>query len=242
MKISCRSNLLLLCAALLSGCLDYAETWTLAADGSGTIRIACSPSSAWNHSDGTSAWLDSQLCFAPPLHAVSQACVRSGLTLISSSVTRQPPRIALLFSFDSIRQVSRCSLFADRLLQISRGRRRITFLHKLQTTESILPSVYGHSWSPAWLENSSVEFRVNFPGPVIDAEGAERHGRYVSHRTNLSRLFSTDKLLIIATAHTASPWWQRLAAGLLVCLLPAVIVVMFVIRYYRNKRLYDSAS
>ena len=222
-----------LAAVLLAGCIDYSEVWSLHPDGSGTISITCSPSSDWHQKANSSNWLQTVQFFMPPFHSISQACARSGLSLVTCSLQRQTPSLSIVFAFDSIRQVSRCSLFADRLLQISPGRNRITFLHKLHTTETILPSPNGHPWSPAWLENSSVAFRIVFPGSVMQVEGAVPHGRYVVHKTDLNKIFSGDQLLIIATARISRPAWFWPGCVLLVCLLPIGLYVL--IRFSRAR-------
>jgi hypothetical protein len=206
---------------ILAGCVQYTEEWTFDRDGRGTIRITCEPSEQWKENTQSTNWLHTVQFFIPPYRSLSQECARAGLRILECTVHRTEPLITIVFAFDRLQQVSGCSLFADRLLQWRWGynRRTMTFLHKLHTTASILPTVNGHRWHPDWLTDGSVELRIALPGIITDVEGAELIDEYVVRRTTLTELFDHDSLLIMATARKPFPWF------LIVCIVLTALIV-----------------
>jgi hypothetical protein len=233
-----RVCIILACILLFTGCVKYTEEWTFDRLGRGTIRITCEPSEEWKMNAQSTNWLHTVQFFIPPYHSLSQECARSGLRILECTVHRTEPLITIVFAFDRLQQVSRCSLFADRLLQWRWGykRRSMTFLHKLHTTASILPTANGHRWHPDWLTDGSVELRIAFPGNVTEVEGAELEDKYVVRRTSLTELFDNDSLLIMVSARKPFPWF------LVICILLTALMVPAGIYFILRRRLKRSLS
>ena len=221
--------LLTILAVLFSGCIRYREEWTFDRHGRGTIRITCEPSTEWKEQTQSTNWLNTVQFFIPSYHSLSQECAQSGLQILECSVHRTEPVITIVLAFDRLQQVSRCSLFSDRLLQWRWGyrRRKMTFLHKLHTHASILPAVNGSSWHPEWLSDGSVSLRFTFPGKVTEVEGAVANNNYITRDSTLTELFDGDNLLFMATARTRIPWYLIFIPVCMALLVLTVICFLF---------------
>ncbi len=207
-----RLTSLFLAGLLLCGCLDYREEWRFNEDGQGSVRITCEPSPHWRKYARATNWLEAATLFLPPYRALSQSCARAGIRIDRCRFeTREgKPRIDLLISFDSLRNVARCNLFADRLLQWSRNRRTVTLLHRLRPPGPLLAAGAG-LLDDNWLSDGSFEVRTIFPGRVIECSGAERKGRAAILRLPLTEVADGRGITIMATARTAYPLILRIA-------------------------------
>jgi len=223
-------------ALLVTGCVRYVEEWRFARDGSGELMVTCAvpfdvPPRGADTSDS-----DPLGTLMPPYVAVSQSCAQAGLELRQCSVRsrRGMTALALRIAFPSLRAVARCPLFAERVLQWRASGRTATVMYEINGRPWDVPDAAPETGVLA-SRPSSLEVRLRFPGRVLSAQGAERHGRLAVFRTTLPALARQPHVAILVTARTRPPWWPWLLTGAVGVIATAGVAVA-IMRRYRSRK------
>ncbi len=220
--MNCRALISVAAMAVLAGCVDYREEWRFEPGGAGRVRIECQPSAAWRAAHEADEWHAAAKLFMPPFHSLSQVCARAGVRIercrFEYRARRGVPRMELVLAFDTLQQIARCGLFAERELQWRRSGGVVTLLHRLHAYPSHITPPRDGLMHPAWFADGSVTVDTYMPGRVLRAEGALRKGRVVTASTTLNDMARGEGIVMLLQARVRHPWWWWA-----VCALAAVV-------------------
>ncbi|MCK5852498.1 hypothetical protein KAH27_05655 [bacterium] len=212
-----RLFILFIITILLSSCIKYSEIWRFNKNGSGTLRIICEPSPDWLKHSGATNWFQATLLFIPPYKSLSQEFARAGVKINHCKFVtiKGKPRVDMLIAFDSLANISRTSLFSDRLLKWRKRRFKVTLLHRLSTKRP-LGNVEMASLDDGILADATFDVKMYLPGRIISAQGAKKKKNCVYVNADLADLAMGNAITISATARTGYPLWIKLMIALII--------------------------
>ena len=231
MKLSFHILILLF---FLSGCLRYKEEWKFNKDGSGTVNITCEPSPNWQNFTKVSSWGAVSTLFLPNYLVISQSCANAGITVekCKYKTKKKRPKIDIILSFKSLKRLSGCDLFSDRILQWQREKLKSVFFCKINLNQDHFSTGKTSFADKNWLKDGSVEFIINFPDKVYEVKGASQQGKKIIAEFPLSDFVEKKNITISAAIKTFPPIFQWIV--ILISLIFFLILVFLVLRKWYN--------
>ena len=218
----------------LFGCLRYKEEWKLNKDGSGTVNIICEPSPNWETFTKVSSWKAVSALFLPNYSSISQSCATAGIVVKKCKYKTKGarPKIDIVLSFKSLKSLSGCNLFSDRILQWRRGKRKSVFIYKINLNQDHFSTGKSSIANRKWLKDGTAEFVIKFPDKVYEIKGATQRGKKIIASFPLSDFIEKKNITITAAIKTFPPIFQWIIISL--SLIIFLIIVFFVLLKWYN--------
>ncbi len=214
----------------LSGCLRYKEEWKFNKDGSGTVNITCEPSPNWQNFTKVSSWNAASTLFLPNYSALSQSCANAGITIEKCKYETKSnrPKIDIVLSFKTLKSLSGCDLFSDRILQWRRGNLKSVFFYKINLNQDHFSTGKTSIADRKWLKDGSAEFIISFPDKIFEVKGATQRGKRIIATFPLSDFVEKKNITISAAIKTFPPIFQWIVISIsLVFFLTLVFFVLW---------------
>ncbi len=218
----------------LTGCLRYKEEWNFNKNGSGTVAITCEPSPNWQNYTKISSWKAASTLFLPNYSSISQTCANAGITVKKCEYKTKGsrPKIEIVLSFNSLKDLSRCDLFSDRILQWRRGRLKSIFIYKINLNQAHFSTGKTSLANRNWLADGRADFSIRFPDKITEVKGARQRDKRITASFSLSDFVDKKNIIISATIKTFPPVLQWIIISL--SLAAFLIIVFIVLRKWYN--------
>jgi len=214
--------------------LRYKEEWNFNKDGSGTVTITCEPSPNWQNYTKVSSWSAASTLFLPNYSSISQTCANAGITINKCKYKTKGsrPKIEIVLSFNSLKDLSGCDLFSDRILQWRSGKLKSVFFYKINLNSEHFSTGKTSLANRNWLSDGRADFLIRFPDKIIEVKGARQRDKRIIASFPLSDFVDKRNLIISATIKTFPPILQWIFISL--SLAAFLIIVFFVLKKWYN--------
>ncbi len=218
----------------LNGCLRYKEEWKLNKDGSGTVNITCEPSPNWQNFTKVSNWQEVSTVFLPNYSAISQSCANAGIIVEKCKYKTKGnrPKIDIVLSFKSLKNLSGCELFSDRILQWRRGNLKSVFFYKINLNQDHFSTGKTSLANRKWLKDGSAEFIISFPDKIFEVKGANQKGKRIIASFPLSDFVEKKNIIISAAIKTFPPIFQWIIISLSLIIF-FILVFFILVKWYK---------
>jgi|GEM_PF-3353752 len=218
----------------LSGCLRYKEDWNFNKDGSGAVTITCEPSPNWQNYTKASSWQAASTLFLPDYSSISQSCANAGVTInkCKYQTKRRRPKAEISLSFNSLKDLSACGLFSERILQWRRGKLKSLFFYKINLNQDHFSTGKTSLADKNWLSDGRATFIFRFPDKVIEVKGAQQRDNRVIASFPFSDFEDKRNIIISAKIKAFPPVLQWLIISLSVAAF--LIIVFFILKKWYN--------
>ena len=218
----------------LNGCLRYKEEWKLNKDGSGTVNITCEPSPNWQNFTKAASWSAASTLFLPNYSAISQSCANAGIIVekCKYKTKEKRPKIDIVLSFKTLKSLSGCDLFSDRILQWRSGKLNSVFFYKINLNRDHFSTGKTSIADRKWLKDGRAEFIISFPDKIYKVNGAAKQGKKIIASFPLSDFVEKKNITISAAIKSFPPIFQWIV--ILISLVFFLALLFFVLWKWYN--------